>query len=876
MDTAHINRLKEYFGFMPINPTENFYEYPCAGTLSNIPKAIQTEEMVLLALENEEPYATPVLKYTAKRLKTDEMCDKAVAANVLNFIYTPEEYRTAERCFEAVSRDTGEVTGERALLSAVPEKVLNGAFGGEIYATAVAANWRSLSFVPKEYISPKLLMDAAEAIPEGYSLCDVSYYFPRKKLTKTLCVAIMRRTGKGYDSLPPRFKKDKDVIDAAMSSYPDVVMELTDEQLTEERLRRALELDNTLFHRLSDEILDRFGIEHPANETQAKDAASSLPEIRAVELELPEVPGTSLVTTASALPVLYDLTAGDNIPNIGKFFYITDLHLESQLGLTGMTVDEIKGNVAQKVDEMLGGLNIEDLADGVLLVGGDVADSEEVAKIFYDAVLFRFHGPIIFVLGNHELWDGCTYANGKSRQKRSIDEVVTAYKQFNKTKFGFEAKMYCLENEVLVCYKNSMYRNSDKFGVGRKTAGMPRGGLCVLTEEMLLNSDCDDLREFFAECSMIVLGGLGFCGLNPRYNADTGLFRDRVSREEDVECSKRFRAVYDRVVSCADNKRVVVLTHTQMEDWTTDAPNKGWVYVNGHTHQNGLVKTEDGVTVLYDNQVGYKPKKWHLNQFSLERYYDPFEAWADGIYRITPQQYMDFNAGRGIQMEYFRQQGDIYALKQKGIYMFMLQHGIGLYLLRGGQKLNVFHGLEYYAANLEKYVEKIQAAFRPYRNALDKIAAEVKRFGGSGYVHGSIVDIDYYNHIYLDPFDGYLMPYFALDVTDRREFRSVRELLESSPIPALGGDGRPLLSAYTKLLDAGGISILAPTVKEAALAVVPMEILDERNVYAPSRVMKSIQYLLDKGVVRVWNDAVLSMPDRSTLAEDETKLFKSD
>lgn len=872
MDTAHINRLKEHFGFMPINPTENFYEYPCAGTLSNIPKAIQTEEMVLLALENEEPYATPVLKYTAKRLKTDEMCDRAVAANVLNFIYTPEEYRTAERCFEAVSRDTGEVTGERALLSAVPEKVLNGAFGGEIYATAVAANWRSLSFVPKEYISPKLLMDAAEAIPEGYSLCDVSYYFPRKKLTKTLCVAIMRRTGKGYDSLPPRFKKDKDVIDAAMSSYPDAVMELADEQLTEERLRRALELDNTLFHRLSDEILDRFGIEHPANETQAKDAASSLPEIRAVELELPEVPGTSLVTTASSLPVLYDLTAGDNIPNIGKFFYITDLHLESQLGLTGMTTDEIKGKVAQKVDEMLGGLSKEDMADGVLLVGGDVADSEEVAKIFFDAVFFHFHGPIIFVLGNHELWDGCTYANGKSCQKRSIDEVVTAYKQFNKTKFGFEAKMYCLENEVLVCYKNSMYQNSDEFGVGRKTAGMPRGGLCVLTEEMLLNTSTDDLREFFDECSMIVLGGLGFCGLNPRYNADTGLFRDRVSREEDVERSKRFRAVYDRVVSCADNKRVVVLTHTQTEDWTTDAPHPNWVYVNGHTHQNGLVKTEDGVTVLYDNQVGYKPKKWHLNQFSLEQYYDPFEAWADGIYRITPQQYMDFNAGRGIQMEYFRQQGDIYALKQKGIYMFMLQYGLGLYLLRGGQKLNVFHGLEYYAANLEKYVEKIQAAFRPYRNALDKIAAEVKRFGGFGYVHGSIVDIDYYNHIYLDPFDGYLMPYFALDVTDRREFRSVRELLESSPFPALGSDGTPMLSAYTKLLDAGGVSILAPTVKEAALAVVPMEVLDEKNIYAPSRVMKSIQYLLDKGVVRVWNDAVLSMPDRNALTETQPKL----
>ena len=580
-------------------------------------------------------------------------------------------------------------------------------------------------------------------------------------------------------------------------------------------------------------------------------------------------------TTTSALPALYDLTAGDSIPNTGKFFYITDLHLESQLGLTGMTVDEIKGKVAQKVDEMLGGLSKEDMSDGVLLVGDDVADSEEVAKIFFDAVFFRFRGPIIFVLGNHELWDGCTYASGESCRKRSIDEVVAAYRRFYKVGFDFEGKTYCLENEVLVCYKNSMQRNSDEFGVGRKTAGMPRGGLCVLTEEMLLHTSTDDLREFFDECSMIVLGGLGFCGLNPRYNADTGLFRDRVSREEDIERSKRFRAVYDRVMSCASDKRVVVLTHTQMEDWTTGAPNKGWVYVNGHTHQNGLVKTDDGVAVLYDNQVGYKPKKWHLNQFSLERYYDPFKAWADGIYQITPQQYMDFNAGRGIQMEYFRQQGDIYALKQKGIYMFMLQYGLGLYLLRGGQKLNVFHGLEYYAANLEKYVEKIQMAFRPYRNALDKIAAEVKRFGGSGYVHGSIVDIDFYNHINLDPFNGIIMPYFALDTTGRIGFRSIRELLESSPIPARGSNGNPLLSAYTKLLDAGGMSILVPTVKEDALAVVPTEVLDEKDIYAPSRVMKSIQYLLDKGVVRVWNDAVLAMVDKNALPETQQELQKN-
>lgn len=441
------NKFKEHFGLIPIDPTKNFYEHPCAGTLADMPKAVQTEEMVLLALETEKPYAFPVLSCAAAALKTEEICDKAVISNVLNFLYTPPEYRTAERCLDAVRRDTDTHMGERAILSGVPENVLHGPLGNEICKAAVAANWESIRYVPKEYITAYMLMGAAEAIPAGDSLYDVSYYFPRKKLTKTLCVAIMKRAGKGFASLPPRFKKDKDVIDAAISSYPDAVMELADEQLTEGRLHRALEQDDTLLHRLPDEILDRFGIEHPAVVTQAKDAASSLPEIRAVESELPEVPGTAMVTTASALPALYDLTAGDSIPNTGKFFYITDLHLESQLGLTGMTVDEITGNVAQKVDEMLGGLSKEDMADGVLLIGGDVADSEEVSRIFYDAVSSRFSGPIVFVLGNHELWDGCTYAHGEIHQRRTIGEVAAAYKQFNKRTSGFDLKMYCLENE---------------------------------------------------------------------------------------------------------------------------------------------------------------------------------------------------------------------------------------------------------------------------------------------------------------------------------------------------------------------------------------------------------------------------------------------
>lgn len=100
------NKFKEHFGLIPIDPTKNFYEHPCAGTLADMPKAVQTEEMVLLALETEKPYAFPVLSCAAAALKTEEICDKAVISNVLNFLYTPPEYRTAERCLDAVRRDT--------------------------------------------------------------------------------------------------------------------------------------------------------------------------------------------------------------------------------------------------------------------------------------------------------------------------------------------------------------------------------------------------------------------------------------------------------------------------------------------------------------------------------------------------------------------------------------------------------------------------------------------------------------------------------------------------------------------------------------------------------------------------------------------------
>lgn len=76
-------------------------------------------------------------------------------------------------------------------------------------------------------------------------------------------------------------------------------------------------------------------------------------------------------------------------------------------------------------------------------------------------------------------------------------------------------------------------------------------------------------------------------------------------------------------------------------------------------------------------------------------------------------------------------------------------------------------------------MNKINAAFKPYRDALKRISDEVKRFGGDGNIHGSIVDIDFFNHIYLSPYNGNILPYFAYDVTCPVDYKSVQELLKN-------------------------------------------------------------------------------------------------
>ena len=349
-----------------------------------------------------------------------------------------------------------------------------------------------------------------------------------------------------------------------------------------------------------------------------------------------------------------------------------------------------------------------------------------------------------------------------------------------------------------------------------------------------------------------------------------GLYRKAItSIEEDRRRSDLFKRIYDKVWKSAADKKVIVLTHTPVSDWMSEKLHKNWIYVNGHTHNNSAMITKDGIVNLYDNQIGYglrkkrnsnPPKyiyhkpKWRLKSFKIDRcWFDPFEKYNNGVYIITREEYQEFNEGRGILCMGCNYEGTIYMIKQGDIYMFLLKSAKSLCLLSGGKRKKLdYIDVDYYYNNLEVYAEYVKNLVEPYKRFIQRISNEVKRIGGDGTIHGCIVDIGFFSHIYVNPFDGKITPYWALNVSSRKPYNSIRELIEK--------DEPQLLSRFDFEYKEKNIPIICECAKgkesKNELAVIP-EWVFGTEMYEPSRIMNAVQYVWEKNVIRIWNDEIL-------------------
>jgi len=509
----------------------------------------------------------------------------------------------------------------------------------------------------------------------------------------------------------------------------------------------------------------------------------------------------------------------DDCKKNNVIYYISDLHLDDKI-LKKFPKNATKEKITKYINDIVLDI-VDDLEDRLffnnyLLIGGDVSYSFEISKIFYELLVNNINSVwknnIIVILGNHELWeDG------------NIDITIKKYRElFNNLEINF------LNNEML-CIK----------GPGLV------GNFVKISENDINNYTDEQLKTICLDSKLLILGGIGYSGLNSKFNANCGLYRGSIKTlEDDKILSSRFEKIYLKLKRVLNKEELIVFTHMPKYDWSKDTYKNNWVYVNGHTHRNEYYKDDERI-VYADNQIGYHNEDFGLKHFNTSRKYDIFKYYDDGIYQISVEEYINFVYGNGIKMEYNRDDGIINMLKKDGIYCFLLKlDNNKLYLLDGGKrcKLNI-QDINYYYENMSYYSNKIKDSTNRISTYMKEISLFVKSFGGAGTIHGCIIDIDFYNHLYVNIYDGTITPYYAINTRDKYPYKDLSTLLLNI---------RPDLYLNYKKMTSEKNSVIP--IKNDEIKRHDFEYYEDTAIYRESKIMKSLQYLLNDNIIRIWSD----------------------
>ncbi len=563
--------------------------------------------------------------------------------------------------------------------------------------------------------------------------------------------------------------------------------------------------------KLRSSILDRLGIKY---EICFNDNTVDFPAIQNNELE-----------TIDALTAERTLNSQDAF-KCQKIYYISDLHLLHRLiNANSRNLFDAVYIIQKIIDNLL--KDIQELEKNIILIGGDTASHLSLFELFIKSLRTSIDKKnldvqVIFTLGNHELWDFSGIP---------FDEIVEKYRKVIK-----DNGMYLLQNNLIIKYDWNKIEE-------------------ISTDE-LKNMTKTELANRLKTARLILFGGLGFAGYNEEFNANQGIYRFALNRKQELEESKKFELLYDKVCTDLIGKRVVIFTHMPQKDWCSH--NKqcpGFVYVNGHTHRNCFY--DDGDYRIYaDNQIGYYKKSCRLKYFYLEDDFDLFVDYKDGVYEITREQYIDFYCGKNIFMSFERNFHKLYMLKKNGYYLFILQSANGnLNILNGGNLKELKHKtVYYYFENMDSVIAEIKSPLANFSNYQKRISDEIKAIGGYGTIHGAIVDIDFFNHVYVNPLDLSITAYYATDIIKKVIFPNTSALLKNN-CPEL-------YLTYLKLLENSSSTELALSGSDSKLTEAPQIYLDT-DIYRASREIKKMQKL-NSNILSFWTE-----PTNNILSDTE-------
>ena len=807
------------------------------------PDKYKTPKICAAVLEKDVSY----IKYCPLTIITVEMYEKCLREQGRLLRYVPEELRSKALCLLAIEEDY-------TALDYTPEKLLS----DEFYVKCLKVNCATIAYVPdkfKTYETYKMILNHISLTDNfrEWLISDEKEYYTYSKDNS------MYKKLKEFSETLERPIYDYDVLRKERALYlrRTICSEFdceTNAFIVIELIFKTME--EQVFTNFEDYYLYLDGNLEGANLTEYNFEGI---DISRYNLEGAFLGSSLLAQTGNYNGDFYDLTVGKyknelsliNVSNNetsekslnihydsfdGKLsdcnrniFYITDIHLNHRLidkFPDQASFDEIRFFIQKQVRKMIN-TSFEKGENDYLLIGGDVSFCFDISKIFYKE-LCKLWNPsnVVVVLGNHELWDFNRF--GGKTSELPLEEIIKKYEVL----FG-ELGITFLQNDLLI---------------------INGGSSSILTEKDILNTSVEKLREIAFESNLMLFGGIGFSAYNTDFNASHGIYRNAiVSLESDLFYTRKTELVYDKLSEAYYDDHLIVLSHMPPQDWSKRDIIPNWRYVYGHTHTNYYSKTDKGA-IYADNQMGYKSKSIGLKYFKNGLYYDIFKYYLDGIHSITKSQYFDFLKGNNIYCDFNRQIENITMLKRQELYLFLVEdkENNKLYLLNGGvlNRLRVVD-VKYYYENMIKYSDFVKKDLKKYNEALKRIAEVVKKIGGVGFVHGCIVDIDFYNHIYLNPQDGCITAYYSGWFGDRYEYSAVENLLEEK-LPKLYANYKKLLGTTKSLVT---ISSSDDSSNDAVH-------ITDTSQYKPSRIIKCLQYITDNNIIRMWIDEFVDIQDR--------------
>lgn len=502
--------------------------------------------------------------------------------------------------------------------------------------------------------------------------------------------------------------------------------------------------------------------------------------------------------------------------------YISDLHLDYKVKeaypkeINKFELDIYMKNIVDQIGRTIPSCyHAGKQYDIKVIFVGDISFNFEIFKSFFEEYSSNIEYKTFFILGNHEVWD----INFIKEKKNYID-IVEIYRNFLNS---LPNPIILLENQLYFPNSNLIYNADD---------------IMSLTKS--------DINKLFSHNGYAIFGALGFT-MYKDSNIDKKVYKQLlIDSKTKNKLSSLTNKLHTKLKDIASTKKIFFATHIPKEDWSDTEYEKNWIYLNGHTHINKVLNNND-VKLYSDNQIGYYRKSFGLKYILTSSTYNIFETYKDGIYEIDRNQYMEFYIGIGLGVTFNRKYYKIYMIKKNLSFCFFvkLKENSNLLLLNGGHIKNVgCHDLNYFYENIDIYTNAVNKFLEKYSKIQKDIAKEVKSFGGEGTIHGCIIDIDYYNHLYLNPFDLKLTPYYATSMIDKYVYKNIYSLLKHR--------NRELFILYTQNQNLKYLSfdtnnnIVKPGTKNK-----------ETTIYSISRIIYSLQYTTNFNIIRFWDDSLL-------------------